>query len=69
MYKESLSKKDKKHNQQAFYTYAANKTDVVDRRDADARICFERKPYYMIQNERILNEEEGREETDDTGDC
>lgn len=62
MIKKPISKKDKKHNQQAFYTYAANKTDVVDRRDADARICFERKPYYMIQNERIRD---GREEDTD----
>lgn len=55
MIKKPLSKKDKKHNQQAFYTYAANKTEVVDYRDANARICFERKPWYMVQEERMKN--------------
>lgn len=49
MIKEPLTKQDKKHNQQAFYTYAANKTDIVDWRDAYAKTVFERKPYYMIQ--------------------
>lgn len=61
MIKKPLSKKDKRHNQQAFYTYAANKTEVIDRRDANARICFERKPYYMIQEEN----KDGREEDTD----
>lgn len=56
MYKEPRTKAEKKHNQQAFYTYAANKTDVVDRRDAYARICFERKPYYMVEKERLRND-------------
>ena len=65
MIKKPLSKKDKKHNQQAFYTYAANKTEVVDRRDSNARICFQRNPWYMIQEERIRD---GRKETDDTRD-
>ena len=54
MIKIPLTKKDKKHNQQAFYTYAAKK-EVIDRRDALARIAFERKPYYMTQKERIDN--------------
>lgn len=62
MIKKPLSKKDKRHNQQAFYTYAANKTEVIDRRDANARICFQRKPWYMIQEERIRD---GREEDTD----
>ena len=61
MIKKPLTKKDKKHNQQAFYTYAANKTDIVDWRDANARICFQRKPWYMIQEEN----EDGREEETD----
>ena len=60
MIKKPLTKKDKKHNQKAFYTYAANKTDIVDWRDANARICFQRKPWYMIQEEN----EDGREEAD-----
>ena len=68
MIKKPLTKKDKKHNQQAFYTYAANKTDIVDWRDANARICFQRKPYHMVKDERLLNEKEGREKTDDCGD-
>lgn len=55
MYKEPRTKAEKKHNQQAFYTYAANKTDVIDRRDANARIYFQRKPWYMIQEERLKN--------------
>ena len=55
MYKEPRTKAEKKHNQQAFYTYAANKTEVIDRRDANARICFQRKPWYMIQEERLKN--------------
>lgn len=56
MIKEPLTKQDKKHNQQAFYTYAANKTDIVDWRDANARICFQRKPWYMVQEERLRND-------------
>ena len=52
MIKKPISKKDKKHNQQAFYTYAAKK-EVIDRRDALAKIAFERKPWYMIQKERV----------------
>lgn len=52
MIKVPLTKKDKQHNQQAFYTYAAKK-EVIDRRDALAKIAFERKPWYMIQKERV----------------
>ena len=52
MIKIPLTKKDKKHNQQAFYTYACKK-EVVNRRDALARIAFDRKPYYMIEKEKI----------------
>ena len=51
MIKVPLTKKDKQHNQQAFYTYAAKK-DVIDRRDALAKIAFERKPWYIIERER-----------------
>lgn len=54
MIKEPITKQDKKHNQQAFYTYAANKT-VIDWRDAYAKTVFERKPYYMVEKERIEN--------------
>lgn len=52
MIKIPLTKKDKKHNQQSFYTYACKK-EVVDHRDALARIAFERKPYYIIEKEKI----------------
>lgn len=48
MIKIPLTKRDKKHN----HTYACKK-EVVDHRDALARIAFERKPYYMTQKERI----------------
>ena len=34
---------------------------IVDWRDANARICFQRKPWYMIQEEN----EDGREEDTD----
>ncbi len=51
MIKEPLTKQDKKHNQQAFYTYAANKT-VIDWHDAYARAVFQRKPYFMKEKEK-----------------
>ena len=52
MIKEPRTKAEKRHNQQAFYTYACKK-EVVDHRDALARIAFKRKPWYMIEKDRM----------------
>lgn len=67
MLKRPRVKKDKKRKQQIAYDYAS-KNKVLNWHDAYAKAVFNRKPYHMVKDERLRNEEEGREETDDCGD-
>lgn len=66
-FEDPKSKKRRKLKQKIAHSYAS-KPKTLNWHDAYAKAVFNRKPYYMTKNERLLNEEEGREETDDTGD-
>lgn len=65
--KDPHERKNTKRKQQIAYDYAS-KTKILNWHDAYAKAVFNRKPYHMIQDERLQNEEEGREKTDDCGD-
>lgn len=62
--KDPHERKNAKRKQQIAYDYAS-KNKVLNWHDAYAKAMFNRKPYHMIQEERIRD---GRKETDDCGD-
>lgn len=66
-FEDPKSKKRRKLKQKIAHSYAS-KPKTLNWHDAYARAVFYRKPYHMVKNERLWNEEEGREETDDRGD-